>query len=626
MDLSFESNNDDITNDDNIEVQIAQTISTGENATVNVVSEGKKVRNTFNWRILSEYDKLDDALDFLERENFVCYDCSDLKSGQKFYFRCKKIPKERKVWCAQRYTLFLPSNNTKSQILTNQYQHDHEKLLEGCKVPPSDEMKEFITDLFKTGTTKIADVIRHTDYARSKHNLFTSEANPGKRQIEYMLKKFRDAEAPATINLGDMIEWLDKHREYPSDENCAFVIGSESSSLGEDLSFGFAFSTPLLLKLLMDCKTICIDATYKLNWLGFPLMVLGTVDRAKKFHPLVYACCSHERTLDYTFIFECVKESIKKHFSKQFEPEKLIADAADAIRNAFYDSYESAQLDIMCYAHVIRNCMKRPFASKANKPLILDDIRKMQLAPNKQTFKMMSNLFCKKWRVIECDFVTYFEREWLGPHCNWFEGAADYTPSTNNGQESHNATIKKKITLRRRLPMNQFLVTMRDMTSDISKEFAKKERYLATEPTIQRETYENATRLIVQNFKSFKAKNSCGSVYTYSVPSSGCAVENATETYYKTLVRTIWKSFDEFIIHGYQQFYIVQYSQGNWKTQSTCTCAAFFKQHMCKHIIAIGIRHHALEIPASSNPTRLMPIRRKPGRPKNTTYALAKQK
>lgn len=65
----------------------------------------------------------------------------------------------------------------------------------------------------------------------------------------------------------------------------------------------------------------------------------------------------------------------------------MIADGADAIRNAFYEEYsETATVDIMCFVHVLRNVEKRSFASKNNKPLIIDDIKKMQMAPNKTTF------------------------------------------------------------------------------------------------------------------------------------------------------------------------------------------------------------------------------------------------
>ena len=69
-------------------------------------------------------------------------------------------------------------------------------------------------------------------------------------------------------------------------------------------------------------EKVCIDATYKLNWNGFPLIVFGTVDRRKKFHPLVYACTASETTNDYEFVFESVKIAIEIYF----EPKILIAD------------------------------------------------------------------------------------------------------------------------------------------------------------------------------------------------------------------------------------------------------------------------------------------------------------
>lgn len=271
----------------------------------------------------------------------------------------------------------------------------------------------------------------------------------------------------------------------------------------------------------------------------------------------------------------------------------------------------------------------------------------IQLAPNYPTFKMMTKLFCEKWKDIESDFIAYFEKEWLGiisfiryerldiftlircylgTYCNWYEGTADYTPSTNNGLESHNATIKKKITLRRRLPMNEFLVSMKQMTIDVSKSFSDGLRQLAKEPDIKKQTFEQAIIMVTDNFKAFKAKQKASSNMIFSVPSTGCASENATEAYYKTLVKATWDTFDEFIVHGFQQFYIVHFSSLAWKTESACTCAAFFKQHMCKHILAIGIRLKIIESPSTINPVRLVATKRKPGRPKGTTKALQLQK
>lgn len=128
MDLSFETddnNDDDGNNDDVIEIDMAASNENFDNADLNLSTDKPpKKRNQFKWHIELETDDFDSALDYLGERGFVCYDYSDLKCGQKFYFRCRSIPKEPKPWCAQRNTLFLPSNNLKLQILRNQFDHD----------------------------------------------------------------------------------------------------------------------------------------------------------------------------------------------------------------------------------------------------------------------------------------------------------------------------------------------------------------------------------------------------------------------------------------------------------------------------------------------------------------------
>lgn len=104
IDISFENHD---MNDD-VDIEIATVTAPEESETdknVEILASEKK-RNKFLWRIVSEWDDLDAALEFLESEGFVSYDYSDLKCGQKFYFRCKSIPKEHKTWCGMRYTLF----------------------------------------------------------------------------------------------------------------------------------------------------------------------------------------------------------------------------------------------------------------------------------------------------------------------------------------------------------------------------------------------------------------------------------------------------------------------------------------------------------------------------------------
>lgn len=87
LDLSFEEDSDTNANiNDDIDIDIAALFE--ENASESIIIDKvPKKRNKFVWKIERKYDDLDEALDFLEEEGFKCYDYSDLKMGQKFYFR-----------------------------------------------------------------------------------------------------------------------------------------------------------------------------------------------------------------------------------------------------------------------------------------------------------------------------------------------------------------------------------------------------------------------------------------------------------------------------------------------------------------------------------------------------------
>lgn len=61
----------------------------------------------------------------------------------------------------------------------------------------------------------------------------------------------------------------------------------------------------------------------------------------------------------------------------------------------------------------------------------------------------------------------------------------------------------------------------------------------------------------------------------------------------------------------------------DWKVTSSCTCPCFFKQHMCKHIIALAVKEEKVEFPELANPVLLE--KRKAGRIPHATPALVHQ-
>lgn len=135
---------------------------------------------------------------------------------------------------------------------------------------------------------------------------------------------------------------------------------------------------------------------------------------------------------------------------------------------------------------------------------------------------------------------------------------------TNNALESHNGTKEKKITLGRRLPLNEILVAMEGLTSSISLEFSNGLRVITNKPTIKDTMMKTAALMCQNNFKCFMAKRSMSGGPMFLVPSEKCDESLANEKYYRSLLKRQWNSFDEFVNYGFQKFYIVQISTTLW--------------------------------------------------------------
>jgi hypothetical protein len=90
-------------------------------------------------------------------------------------------------------------------------------------------------------------------------------------------------------------------------------------------------TTQRLLKDALKNKHICADATYKLIWLGFPVLLVGTTDKANQFHPFGIGVTSSETEVDFELIFHSIAKGVLLLTNTVYKPEILIADA-DASR------------------------------------------------------------------------------------------------------------------------------------------------------------------------------------------------------------------------------------------------------------------------------------------------------
>jgi MULE transposase domain len=140
------------------------------------------------------------------------------------------------------------------------------------------------------------------------------------------------------------------------------------------------------------------DATYKLIWQGFPVLVLGTVDKTRQFQHIAISVTSNEQAADFQFLFQSIKLGVSEILNDQMNPKYVIADAAQAISNGFLACFENARV-IMCWAHAKKNidAKTKKLCPKEKLKEISDDISKLNLAKSDEAFDKASTLFLLKW-------------------------------------------------------------------------------------------------------------------------------------------------------------------------------------------------------------------------------------
>lgn len=193
------------------------------------------------------------------------------------------------------------------------------------------------------------------------------------------------------------------------------------------------------------------------------------------------------------------------------------------------------------------------------------------------------------------DFIEYFEDEWIKLNPNWFEGYNNPnnvpSQSTNNGNESLNDNFKAEDTLRERLPMPEYLACI---LSAVNKWSCRRDplnincKHFLTQPPISLELWTAA----------FKWKQTTRILLCTTYPD--CYYVSATDgveidslevilEYEKQMSQCNWKNFEQFTNCALGYWKIEMKSDLNW-INGKCTCPAYFKHYICKHMVGIAIK------------------------------------
>lgn len=378
----------------NISVESEESIRESEATPPKEAAKKKKVNV---WTESETFETFEEAEKFLNENGFGSRDVKHTSQGTKTYYACKAVARRSKNKCDAQRVIFEPASETGFKILGTGV-HTHNDFDEADLTKRmSPELTKFIIDQRKKHMTG-DNIIKSIQEMKNDLQLFPNDKIPSRKQIYYITTKYRLAETTPIVSVGELVEWCEKNAQIPDDEDEPFVIAYDHSNENENRFFQWALSTKRLLKHCAASHLLCVDATYKLNWMGFPFIVVGTVDRVKKFHPLCVALCTSETENDFAFVFKAITDRVNFFFNKSFSPKILVADGSFAIRNAFENSFTDIEIMIMCYVHVLRNVRRAPLKNaKKNRGPIMKDIHRMHLAQSEQMFHEMAALFLKKW-------------------------------------------------------------------------------------------------------------------------------------------------------------------------------------------------------------------------------------
>lgn len=360
------------------------------------------------------------------------------------------------------------------------------------------------------------------------------------------------------------------------------------------------------------------DGTYKLVWHECPLLIIGISDIDRHFHPVAVAFSTRETTEAYFFCFNAIKREVERVYGAIIENtvQNLISDGAGAIKTAF-DTAFPGKTKITCYAHVLRSVKnKTAFVTQDNKDLALSDLNVLYQCPTEKMFEVCMKHVIKRWEIDEPNFVHNLQYWLRDVNKNWYLGAAQRVPKTNNCLEAFNGRIKRDFTFNERTTIAVFKVKLFQMLRVLGGEYRDHVKQVGVEVRFEDALWLKGLEWARTKKQTIIEEGEDGCTIYFIRSGDINEISQADINNFKNPRQ---RSLDTLLpqIHS---TYLVKIGQ-NFPL-STCTCLSFLKEYKCKHIIGLGLRLKKIQIPE-----RIQRIEksRRPGRPQSARPALEQQ-
>ena len=287
---------------------------------------GKRGQN-LKWRVYEKFESKEefDASDVkteLETK-FTQRKVRSTEFAEKVLFECEFARKERKK-CPVKYQVN-HSNSSDDILVETVGEHDHDPLMD----EDAEQNRNYLK--WTAEQTKIVvEGVKHnldpTNIRRAlkDSNLFLG-IFPSQRQLNNKIAMVRKSLVKNKITMtADLRKAVENNVKEPEDENEAFIVDYDiKDDEGEaNVRFHITWSTKKMMRRI-NRELAQGDATYRINWRGFPVLVAGTSTSTGKFFPWSFTLTSKEDSSVWSSVFRWMKSVLG-----DLSPKKVLGDGA----------------------------------------------------------------------------------------------------------------------------------------------------------------------------------------------------------------------------------------------------------------------------------------------------------
>ena len=487
--------------------EVTNKVNTVNNHVRRVNKNGVKVRGPDkDWVEVSRFPNAEEfegsdiaktlKKDFSRRKNRE-FDYADVQM-----YECKYSRKVGYKPCPLKMRISFLSHN--SQVVVERLEevgeHEHEEDVESHGQSSSnyrwtEEMTKIISEHIYEKPNRILRRLKET-------NVFVGRNVPSKQQLYNKIAATKKNILPSKTvrNTHELRENIADYLAVPESEIEAFVPYHEivDDDDSKPPRFIVIFSTKKNLSRLKSDRVLQTDATYRLNWQGFPVWVVGKFACLNCFIIIICKCyiagtssptgrffgscailASHEDSETWAAIYKFV------HDYNNIVPTYQLGDGAKAITKAGNEVFAGHSFyRLMCWSHVHSNIIPQLKSvctqNKSVHDKLLGDLVNIQWsALNEASFKKSVELLEKKYldqadtvlKSVISNFFEYLRKVWINSEeFRWYEGAHPWCISNNQGVEGKNKEIKQSHTFRRRLEIGELLSVLARLVTEWSEE------------------------------------------------------------------------------------------------------------------------------------------------------------